>query len=132
MSERFKLPVLAILSKTSGKTSAASSTSSLNCWSLHSSNLVFTTRAGTPLDRPDIFRRSFKLILKKAGLSDIHFHDLRHAATSRIVQGVSLRVVMETLGHSRISLTMDTYSHVMPVLQREAVDKMEAILSARN
>jgi len=39
---------------------------------------------------------------------------------------------MENLGHSQISLTMDTYSHVMPVLQREAADKLEAILSGNN
>lgn len=39
--------------------------------------------------------------------------------------------VMETLGHSQISLTLNTYSHVMPSLQREAADQMEAVLSAR-
>lgn len=95
--------------------------------------LVFATRVGTPLDRPNIVRRSFKLILKKAGLPDIRFHDLRHTAASLLlVQGVSPRVVMENLGHSQISLTMDTYSHVMPVLQREAADKLEAILSGNN
>ncbi len=100
-------------------------------WQEH--GFVFTSRIGTPLDRPNIVRRSFKLILKKAGLPDIRFHDLRHTAASLLlVQGVAPRVVMETLGHSQISLTMDTYSHVMPVLQREAADKMDAILSAQN
>jgi len=49
-----------------------------------------------------------------------------------IAQGVSPRVIMETLGHSQISLTMNTYSHVMPVLMREAADKMDAILSERH
>lgn len=68
-------------------------------------------------------------MLKKAGLPDIRFHDLRHTAASLLlVQGVQPRVVMETLGHSQISLTMNTYSHVMPVLQREAAEKMGAIL----
>jgi integrase len=38
-------------------------------------------------------------------------------------------VVMETLGHSQISLTMNTYSHVIPALQREAADRMEAVLA---
>lgn len=100
-------------------------------WQDH--GFVFTSRIGTPLDRPNIVRRSFKLILQKAGLPDIRFHDLRHTAASLLlVQGVAPRVVMETLGHSQITLTMDTYSHVMPVLQREAADKMDAILSGRN
>jgi integrase len=68
-------------------------------------------------------------LLKKAGLPDIRFHDLRHTAASLLlVQGVQPRVVMETLGHSQISLTMNTYSHVMPVLQRETAEKMGAIL----
>jgi hypothetical protein len=40
------------------------------------------------------------------------------------------RVVMETLGHSQMSLTMDTYSHVIPALQREAADRMESVLAA--
>lgn len=43
--------------------------------------------------------------------------------------GVHARVVMETLGHSQIGLTMDTYSHVMPSLQRDAADLMDAVLA---
>ena len=46
-----------------------------------------------------------------------------------VVQGVHPRVVMETLGHSQISLTMNTYSHVLPALQREAADRMEGALA---
>ncbi|MHB1324976.1 MAG: site-specific integrase [Thermoleophilia bacterium] len=89
---------------------------------------VFTSTIGTPLE-PDNIGRWFKPLLKKAGLPDIRFHDLRHTAASLLlVQGVQPRVVMETLGHSQISLTMNRYSHVMPVLQREAAEKMDAIL----
>jgi integrase len=63
-------------------------------------------------------------------LPPMRFHDLRHACASLLlVQGVHPRVVMETLGHSQISLTMDTYSHVIPALQREAADRMEAVLA---
>ena len=46
-----------------------------------------------------------------------------------LVQGVSPRVVMETLGHSQVSLTLNTYSHVLPALQEDAAAKMDAILS---
>ncbi len=92
--------------------------------------LVFTTTLGTPLDARNL-TRWYKGLLARAGLPSLRFHDLRHTAASLLlVQGVAPRVVMETLGHSQISLTLDTYSHVMPVLQREAADQMEAILAA--
>jgi integrase len=68
--------------------------------------------------------------MTRAGLPSMRFHDIRHACASLlVVQGVHPRVVMETLGHSQISLTMDTYSHVIPALQREAADRMEAVLA---
>jgi integrase len=55
---------------------------------------------------------------------------LHHAYASLLLaQGVAMRVVMKTLGHSQISLTMDTYTHVMPALQRDAADRMEALLT---
>jgi len=69
--------------------------------------------------------------LTKAGLPDVRFHDLRHtAATFLLAQGVDPRTIMETLGHSQISLTLDTYSHVLPVLQRDAADRMNLLLRA--
>ena len=45
-----------------------------------------------------------------------------------MVQGVNPRVVQETLGHSTVSLTLSTYSHVLPALQQDAADKMNAVL----
>ena len=92
------------------------------------SGLVFTTTIGTPLD-PRNVDRQFKAILKAAGLPAIRFHDLRHtAATLLLAQGVDPRTIMETLGHSQISLTLNTYAHVVPALQRMAAAKMDAIL----
>lgn len=91
--------------------------------------LVFPSRLGTLADGPNITHR-FRRLLEKAGLPPMRFHDLRHACASLLlVQGVHPRVVMETLGHSKISLTMNTYSHVLPALQREAADRMEAVLA---
>ncbi len=56
----------------------------------------------------------------------MRIHDLRHtAATLLLAQGVHPRVVMETLGHSQVSLTLDTYSHVLPSLQAEAAKRMD-------
>ena len=75
--------------------------------------------------------QQFHKILKTAGLWHQRFHDLRHCCASMLVAaGIHPRVVMETLGHSQISLTMNTYSHVIPDLMRETTDKMDAILGA--
>ncbi|MCY4602514.1 MAG: site-specific integrase [Acidobacteria bacterium] len=93
------------------------------------SGMVFTTTIGTPLGTQSL-HRSFKAILRNAGLPDIRYHDLRHtAATLLLAQGVDARTIMETLGHSQISLTLNTYAHVVPALQREAAAKMDEILS---
>jgi integrase len=89
---------------------------------------VFTSGVGTPIE-PRNLHRSFKAVLRKAGLPDARFHDLRHSAASlMLAQAVPLRVVMEVLGHSSISLTADTYSHVMPSLVRDATEKAAAVL----
>jgi integrase len=90
--------------------------------------LVFTSTIGTPLDGVKVTRR-FQDRLARGGLSRMRFHDLRHSAASLLLaQGVHPRVVMELLGHSDIRLTMNTYSHVIPQLTRDAADKMGAVL----
>lgn len=94
------------------------------------SGLVFTTVAGTPLDARNV-TREFQAMLVAAGLPRIRFHDLRHtAATLLLSQGVDPRTIMETLGHSQISLTLNTYSHVMPALQIDAAAKLDAVFSS--
>ena len=58
----------------------------------------------------------------------MRFHDLRHGAASLLLaQGVSLREIMEILGHSQISLTANTYAHVAPELKREAAARLDAL-----
>ena len=91
-------------------------------------DFVFTTPLGGPLDGNNV-THAFQRVLKSADLPHQRFHDLRHACASLLlVQGVSPRVVMEVLGHSQVTLTLNTYSHVMPSLQREAADQMDAAL----
>jgi integrase len=90
--------------------------------------LVFTTPTGRPIDATRI-SKDFHRHLERAGLPQRRFHDLRHScATLLLVQGVSPRVVMEVLGHSQISLTMNTYTHVLPELRRQAADRMDELL----
>jgi integrase len=93
--------------------------------------LVFTTPIGTPLDASNVNKR-FKALLKAAGLPPMRVHDLRHTCASLLlVQGVHPRLVMEALGHSQISLTLDTYSHVIPALNEDVARQMNAVLSPR-
>jgi integrase len=94
--------------------------------------LVFSTPEGKPLDGTAITKQ-FHRHLERAGLAQRRFHDLRHScATLLLVQGVSPRVVMDVLGHSQIGLTMNTYSHVIPELRREAADRMDHLLGERD
>ncbi len=91
-------------------------------------DLVFATYTGQPLIARNVFRE-YKTLLRRAGLPDIRFHDLRHtAATLMLLQGVPVKVVQERLGHSQISLTLGTYSHVLPSMDQDAADKMDALL----
>ncbi len=95
----------------------------------HSDGLVFCDTQGGPLRKSNLLRRSFLPLLKRAGLPTIRFHDLRHtAATLLLAQGVHPKIVQERLGHSQISLTLDTYSHVLPGMGREAASKLDALL----
>lgn len=96
-------------------------------WREH--GLVFTTPIGTPLDGTAVTKQ-FHHVLERAGLQQRRFHDLRHScATLLLVQGVSPRVVMDLLGHSQIALTMNTYSHVIPDLRRDAADRIDQLLA---
>ncbi len=92
--------------------------------------LIFATEAGTPLNRQNLGRRSFKPLLKRAGLPEkTRFHDLRHTcATLLLVKGIHPKVVQELLGHSNIAITLDTYSHVLPGMGDEAAGAMENAL----
>ncbi len=89
-----------------------------------STPFVFFDRLGGA-HHPSTVRYQYKKYLKSAGLPDIRFHDLRHThATLLLMADVNLKVVQERLGHSSIRITSDTYSHVMPTMQRSAADKL--------
>lgn len=91
--------------------------------------LVFTDEAGEPLRGWDVTRSSFRPLLRLAGLPGIRFHDLRHtAATIALSRGVHPKVVQEMLGHAAISVTLDTYSHVVKGMHHEAARTMGAAL----
>lgn len=83
--------------------------------------LVFCDQVGAPIDGREMLRSWFRPLLSKAGLPRVRFHDLRHSyASIALSRGVHPKVVQEAMGHSTISVTLDTYSHVVPSLQRDA------------
>lgn len=90
--------------------------------------LVFTDPTGRPL-QPYVARHAFILLLLRAGLRPVRFHDLRHtAATLLLGRGIHPKIVSEMLGHATIAMTLDLYSHVTPSMQREAVRELDALL----
>jgi integrase len=86
---------------------------------------------GEPINRHNLTRRSFKPLLKRAGLPEIRLHDLRHTcATLLLTRNVNPKIVSEMLGHSTIAIiTLDTYSHVLPNMRDAAAAAMEEALS---
>lgn len=95
-------------------------------------NFVFTTPTGTPLN-PSTTTRTLKEECDRIGVPILTFHELRHSCASFLIaEGIPPRVVMEQLGHSQISLTMNNYAHILPTLQKEAADRIDHILNSEN
>ena len=91
-------------------------------WEDH--GFVFAQPNGRPIDaRRDWL--NWKALLAAAEVRDARLHDARHtAATLLLQQGVAARVAMQVLGHSHITLTLGTYSHVVPELAEDAAERM--------
>ena len=92
-------------------------------------DLVFTTTVGTPI-YPRNMLREFKSLLERAGLQEIRFHDLRHTAAALMLNhNVPVIVVSRRLGHSRPSITMDIYGHLIPGIQSQAAELIDEIIT---
>lgn len=93
------------------------------------SGLIFTTGNNTPISARNLIRH-FKSVIAEIELPDIRFHDLRHTHASLLLAaGVNPKVVQERLGHSSVTLTLSTYSHVLPGIQEAAADKFDGLLN---
>lgn len=91
-------------------------------------NLVISTQIGSPVNPANI-RRSFNRLTEVACLPRIRFHDLRHTHASLLLsKGINIKVISERLGHSNIKITLDTYSHVLPTMQKEAMQKLDEMV----
>jgi integrase len=92
-------------------------------------DLIFATQTGGPLSLPNLTRRHFKPLLEAAGLPPMRLYDLRHtAATLLLAAGEHPKIVSERLGHATVTLTLDTYSHVLPDMQAASAEKLEGLL----
>ncbi len=94
------------------------------------SKWVFSTSKGTSLSCHNLHNRSWKPLLKKAGLPhSTRFHDLRHSCISLLLaRGVPVKVVSEMAGHADVSITLSVYGHVLPDMQSKAADGIDDAL----
>jgi integrase len=91
--------------------------------------LIFPTIIGTPKNQSNLYRE-FKVFLKKIGLPDIRFHDLRHtSATLLLNSGISPLVVSRRLGHCNLNMTIEIYGHLMPGIQSKAAELIDNLVS---
>ncbi len=98
---------------------------------LSDDRLVFSTPEGKPL-RPNTVSRAWAMLAGRAGIRVIRFHDARHTHASLMLkQGIHPKIVQERLGHSTISVTLDTYSHVAPGLQEAAAQRFDGAMGTR-
>ena len=94
-------------------------------------DLVFSTADGS-VRPPYQVQAAFRTLVQRVGLGPVRFHDLRHtAATLMLRAGVPIKIVSTRLGHATAALTLDTYSHVTPDMQREAAAAVDAVLESR-
>jgi integrase len=90
--------------------------------------LVFTRPDGRPL-HPDLITHWFRRLARQAVLPPIRLHDVRHSyATAALKAGIPAKVVSERLGHANISITLDTYSHVLPGMDAAAANAVADLI----
>ena len=90
--------------------------------------LIFASDKGKPLD-PCTVTHNFARIVRRAGLGQVWFHDLRHTfASLMLMKGAKPKVISECLGHASVSFTMDVYSHLLEGMQRDAMSLLDEVL----
>jgi integrase len=84
---------------------------------------------GTPL-QPNSLTHAFAAFVEARGLKRVRLHDLRHShATHMLAAGIHPKIASERLGHSKVGITLDLYSHVIPGMQNEAAKQVSALIS---
>ena len=92
-------------------------------------DLIFPSKIGTPMHQRNLLRR-FKSLIQESGLREIRFHDLRHTAASLMLNhGISPLIVAKRLGHSKVSITLDTYGHLLPGMHQESANFIDGLVT---
>ena len=92
--------------------------------------LVFASERGGLINPSNLRQRSFAPLLRRAGLPQITFHDLRHTCASLLFQkNVHPKFVQELLGHASVAITLDTYSHMLPGMGDQTASAMESLFT---
>jgi integrase len=93
--------------------------------SYNSENFVFINDKGRPID-PDYLTRKFREIVKTLNVKKITLHGLRHTAATLLMKlGVHVKIVSDILGHSRVQVTLDFYSHSNEEMMRQSTNELE-------
>jgi integrase len=94
------------------------------------STFVVTKEDGQPI-QPRSLTHEWDRLITKTRLPRIRLHDLRHShATHMLQSNINPKIASERLGHSKVGITLDLYSHVMPGMQEDAIAKVDAALNA--
>lgn len=92
-------------------------------------DLIFPSAKGTPMSQRNLLRL-FKKVLCESGLRELRFHDLRHTAASLMLNhGVPILIVSKRLGHSKVSVTLDTYGHLLPGMEQVTADFIDSLVT---
>ena len=103
----------------------------LQTWRPNALGLLFPSRRGTPINPNHVVPRKLHPLLDKLGIERAGFHAFRHSHSSLLVEtGAAVTVAQAQLGHSDLSTTLRTYTHVMPQSQRDAVDRLAVVLDS--
>jgi len=83
---------------------------------------------GKPID-PGVLSYNFAKIVRRAGLENVRFHDLRHTfASLMLLRGAKPKIISEALGHSSVAFTIDVYSHIIEGMQQDAMALLDGVL----
>ena len=92
-------------------------------------DLIFPSAIGTPMSQRNLYKK-FKAVIHQAGLLNIRFHVLRHTAASLMLNhGIPVLIVAKRLGHSKVSITLDTYGHLLPGMEQEIADFIDELIT---